>query len=81
MIAWKNMDCLASYRKLQKVKKVNLAAEMSGDNGARRVRNYTVPMGAGMAFNYGARPVDDEILSVLSEFANEAQLTEKFAAL
>lgn len=81
MIAWKNMDCLASYRKLQNVKKVNLAAEMSGENGAQRVRNYTVPMGAGMDFNYGARPVDDEILSVLSEFAQEAQLTEKFAAL
>ena len=81
MIAWKNMDSLASYRKLGEMKRVNLAAAMAGESGADRVKAYTVPMGAGMAFHYGARPVDDEILSVLSEFAKEAQLTEKFAAL
>lgn len=81
MIAWKNMDSLASYRKLGEMKRVNLAAAMAGESGANRVKAYTVPMGAGMAFNYGARPVDDEILSALSEFAKEAQLTEKFAAL
>ena len=81
MIAWKNMDSLASYGKLQNVKPVSLAAAMSGEDGAQRVKAYTVPMGGGMDFNYGARPVDDGILSVLSEFAKEAQLTEKFAAL
>ena len=81
MIAWKNMDSLASFGKLQNVKPVSLAAAMSGEDGAQRVKAYTVPMGCGMDFNYGARPVDDGILSVLSEFAKEAQLTEKFAAL
>ena len=81
MIAWKNMDSLASFGKLQNVKPVSLAAAMSGEDGAQRVKAYTVPMGGGMDFNYGARPVDDGILSVLSEFAKETQLTEKFAAL
>ena len=81
MIAWKNMDTLDSYRELQAAERVNLAAAMSGDNGAERVKNYTVPMGAGMAFNYGARPVDGKILAVLKKFADEAQLSEKFAAL
>ena len=81
MIAWKNMDSLASYQKLQGVKRVNLVDVMSGEGGAQRVREYSAPMGAGMAFNYGARPVDDEILSALSEFAKEAQMTEKLAAL
>ena len=81
MIAWKNMDSLASYEKLGQLKRVNLAAAMTGENGANRVKKYAVPMGAGMAFHYGARAVDDEILSVLSDFAKEAQLTEKFAAL
>ena len=38
-------------------------------------------MGDGLDFNFGARPVNDEILSLLAEFAKEAQLTEKFAAL
>ena len=81
MIAWKNMDTLAAYQELLAAQKVNLAATMSGENGAERVKNYSVPMGAGLDFNYGARPVDDSILSLLAKFAKEAQLTEKFAAL
>ena len=54
---------------------------MRGENGATRVKTYTVPMGAGMYFNFGARPVDDAILEKLSAFAAEAQLAEKFEAL
>ena len=81
MITWKNMDALAAYAELQNAEKLTLAAAMSGENGAERVKNYTVPMGAGMNFNYGARPVDDKILAVLAKFAQEQQLTEKFAAL
>ena len=81
MITRKNMDTLASYQELQNVERVDLAAAMAGENGAERVKNYTVPMGAGLDFNFGARPVDDKILAVLKKFAEEDQLTEKFAAL
>jgi len=81
MITWKNMDTLAAYAELQNVERVNLVAAMSGESGAARVKSYSVPMGAGLDFNYGARPVDDKILEVLAKFAEEQQLTEKFAAL
>ena len=81
MITWKNMDTLASYETLKAVKPINLACAMSGESGAQRVKNYTVPMGAGLDFNFGARPVDEDILKALSAFAKEQQLTEKFAAL
>ena len=81
MIAGKNLDTLAAYQKLQTAKRVNLPEAMSGESGAERVKRYSVPMGAGMDFHYGARAVDDAILSALGEFAKEAQLTEKFAAL
>ena len=81
MISWKNMDKLASYQDLLNTKPVNLAAVMAGESGAERVKNYTVPMGAELDFNFGARPVDDDILAALAAFAKEAQLTEKFAAL
>ncbi|MBP3410392.1 MAG: glucose-6-phosphate isomerase, partial [Clostridia bacterium] len=81
MINWKNMDTLASYQELLNVERVNLVAAMSGENGAQRVKNYSVPMGAGMDFNYGARPVDDAILAGLAKFAEEAQLAEKYEAL
>ena len=81
MITWKNMDTLASYQELAAAEKVDLAKAMSGENGAERVKKYSVPMAEGMAFNYGARPVDDNILGIMVKFAQEAQLAEKFEAL
>ena len=81
MITWKNMDTLTTYAELQAVEKVNLVSAMSGENGANRVKSYTVPMGAGMDFNFGARPVDDNILAILAKFAAEQQMVDKFAAL
>ncbi len=81
MITWKNMDTLASYAELCAAEKLNLAAAMTGENGAERVKGYSIPMGAGLDFNYGARPVDGKILEILAKFAEEQQLTEKFAAL
>jgi hypothetical protein len=55
MISWKNMDTLASYQALKATQPINLKAEMSGENGAQRVKNYSVPMGAGMDFNFGIK--------------------------
>lgn len=81
MIQWKNFDALSSYQELMNVTPINLAEAMSGESGAERVKKYNVPMAAGMAFNYGAKSVDDTILNVLSKVAKEAQLTEKYAAL
>jgi len=81
MITWKNMDTLASFEALKATKPINLVAAMSGESGAERVKNYSVPMGAGLDFNYGARPVDADILAALAAFAKEQQLTEKYAAL
>jgi len=81
MIAWKNMNTLSSYQTLQNAEKVNLAAAMTGEAGAERVKKYSVSMGEGLDFNYAARPVNDDVLAKLADFAKEAQLNEKFAAL
>ena len=81
MINWKNMDTLASYQELIAAEKLDLVAAMSGENGAERVKKYSVPMGEGLVFNYGARPVDDKLLAVMEKFAEEAQLAEKFEVL
>lgn len=81
MISWNNMDTLKSYSALAYCARVDLRNAMSGENGASRVRSYTAPMGAGMDFNYGARPVDDAILDALASLAREQQLAEKFEAL
>ncbi len=81
MINWKNMDTLASYKELQSAPRIDLKTAMTGENGAARVKAYSVPMGAGLDFNYGSRPVDDAILASLAKFAEEAQLAEKYEAL
>ena len=82
MIKWQNLDTLRAFGKLTALKKrVNLPEAMAGENGAARVAAYSVPMGCGLSYNYAAKAVDDEILSVLEELAAEAQLTEKYAAL
>ncbi len=81
MITWNNLDTLASYQELSKAEKVNLEEAMNGENGAERVKNYTVPMAEGLAYNFAAKQVDDNILEILKKLAEEAQLTEKFEAL
>ena len=81
MITWNNLDKLASFQELLDAKRVNLAEVMAGENGAERVKKYSVPMAEGLAFNYGAKQVDAAVLEVLAKLAEEAQLTEKYEAL
>mgnify|MGYP003263660584 CR=1 FL=1 len=51
MVTWNNLDKLASFEELKKVERVNLAEVMSGENGAERVKSYSVPMAEGLAYN------------------------------
>ena len=81
MTNWKNLDTLDSYEEMKHAERVNLAEVMSGENGAKRVQAYSVPMAAGLTYNYAAKQVDENVLSVLSKLADEAQLTEKYKAL
>ena len=81
MITWNNLDTVKAYEELKGVAKVNLVEVMSGESGAARVKKYSVPMAEGMAYNYAAKQVDDKVLAVLADLAEEMQLTEKFEAL
>ncbi|MDO5109484.1 MAG: hypothetical protein Q4D59_06065, partial [Erysipelotrichaceae bacterium] len=81
MTNWKNLDTLASYKELESLARVDLPAVMAGENGAERVRNYSVPMAEGLVFNYAAKAVDDDILKALAKLAEEQELLDKFAAL
>ena len=81
MINWKNLDTLAACGKLAAAEKVDLAEAMTGENGAKRVKAYCVPMAEGLAYNFAAKAVNDDILAAMQALADEAQLTEKYAAL
>lgn len=78
MVTWKNLDTLTSYQELvENPGKVNLAEVMC----AKRVREYSIPMGAGLVYNYAAKSVDEEIIGRLKALAKEAELVEKYAEL
>ena len=82
MISWKNLDALAAFAKLSGMKdRVDLARAMAGEDGAKRVAKYSVPMAGGLAYNYAAKAVDDEVLAALCELAEEARLVPKYQAL
>ena len=82
MLHWNNLDTLTAFEKLKARKgSVNLQEAMAGESGARRVLTYAVPMACGLTYNYAAKAVDDELLSVLKELAEQAQLQEKYEAL
>lgn len=81
MVAWKNLDTVSAYQELQKVAPVNLAEVMTGEKGADRVKKYSIPMAAGLTYNYAAKQVDDKVLEALVKLAEETQLAEKFKAL
>ena len=60
---------------------VNIAEAMSGEEGGKRVKNYSAPMAAGLAYNYAAKEVDETVLIALAKLADEAQLIDKFQEL
>ena len=78
---WKNFDQLTSYSKLNALEAVDIKEAMAGENGAKRVKEYQAPMGAGMVYSYAAKQVDEELLTALQELADEAQLIDKYKAL
>ena len=78
---WKNLDTLKSYQELKAQTGVKLQEVMAGENGAKRVADYQVPMAAGMIYSYAAKQVDDPVLKQLAALAEEAQLAEKFQEL
>ena len=81
MVEWNNFDTLNAYSALKDTKKVNLVEAMSGENGANRVKNYNVPMAAGLSYNYASKQVDDDIIEKLEALAQESSLVDKFEEL
>ena len=81
MVNWINLDKLSAYEELKKTERTELKKVMSGESGADRVERYAVAMIPDMVYNFAAKEVDDQILSVLQKLADEAQLTEKYEEL
>jgi len=71
-----NLDKTKAYRKLAEIDPPELKKMLSEE----RIRNCSIDAGGGLHFNYAALPVDDDILAVLGELAEEQQLILKYEA-
>ena len=80
-VTWSNADTLPSWKKLMSLKGVSVKEALTAKDAAKRVAKYSVPMAAGLTFNYAAKQVNDSVLSELKNLAKEAQLAEKFKEL
>jgi len=78
MINWNNPDCLSTWKKLLSLKGPGRLSELLT---SERVRTASVPMAAGLVYNYAAKQVNEAILTILQEFSIEQQLIEKYRAL
>ncbi len=77
-LTWNNLDALESFKKLLSLKsQVSLKKVLD----AQRAASFCVKGAAGLHYNYAAKQVNAQILSVMQETADEAQLIEKFKAL
>ena len=82
MAEWKNLDTLDAFKTLEASEhRVDLREVLSGETGAERVRNYSVPMACGLAYNYAAKQVDGKVLSMLAALAKDSDLAGKFEEL
>lgn len=81
MIQWNNMDKLTSLEELKGAERVKLSEAMSGENGAKRVAKYSIPIAKGLDYNYAAKEINDDILAVLAKVAQESQLSGKYAEM
>ena len=83
-ISWNNLTELESYKKLKSLsagETVSLKKELAGENGVKRISDYSIKMGGGLTYNYAAKKVNNQIISIFKEITKEAGLLEKYEAL
>jgi glucose-6-phosphate isomerase len=81
-ISWNNLNKLESFAKLKEFKnEVSLKKALAGAAGAKRVAEFSIPMAAGLTYNYAAKQVNKQMISVFKQLVKEGQLIEKYQAL
>lgn len=76
-----NFDKTAAYKKLLKLSKKAGKISNADDFDVVRVRGCTVPVAAGLQYNWAAKNIPGEVLGALAELADEQELIAKFMAL
>jgi glucose-6-phosphate isomerase len=77
-LSYKNLSRTSAFLALQKADK---PPHLSSLLTPERIQSCTIPAGGGMRYTYGAKCVDQRILSILRSLAEEQQAVEKYQAL
>ena len=72
---FQNFNELESYKKQLSLKN---AVSLPSDLSVERVKTQSIPMAEGLMYNYAAKEVNAQVVSVLQELSDEASLVEKY---
>lgn len=78
MISWNNVDKLSSYKKMLSLAN---SVRLTDVLHAERVKKYQVSMASGLVYNYAAKSINEQILTILQELSDEQELILKYKAL
>lgn len=81
MVQYQNLDATGAYKKLLAMAPHGKAFNFKKELQAERVKAYTVPMASGLTYSYAAKAVDESILKILQELADEQELIAKYKLL
>ena len=81
MVRYQNLDVTGAYRKLLALAPQGKGFNFKKELQAERVVQYQVPMAGGLTFSYAAKSVNESVLKVLQELADEQELVEKYTLL
>ncbi|MDR2619282.1 MAG: glucose-6-phosphate isomerase, partial [Treponema sp.] len=76
-----DLDKTAAYQKLLALAPEGKMFDFAGKLTAGRVKGSSVPMAAGLVYNWAAKAADDRVLQALAALAEEQELIAKYRAL
>lgn len=74
---YSNLDSAAAFKKLKNYKQPSLKELLN----PKRIAESIIPAGGGLAFSYAGAPVDENILSLFQDLAEEQKLLEQYRSL
>ncbi|MCX7775447.1 MAG: glucose-6-phosphate isomerase [Spirochaetaceae bacterium] len=77
MIRFENLDTLPAFSRLRAAAPVKLSDVLTPE----RIRTWWIDHAADMRYCYACAPVDEKVLDLLQELADESQLIDKYRAL
>lgn len=77
MLDYRNLNECASFKKLQNAPRGIVKNLLSPET----VKSNQLPIGGGLMYNYAAKGISSQVLSILCELASEQQILQKYEAV